>query len=1446
MNLIKQYLYLLIFAVLVAGCDSKDVNSSEDMNNTIASEELNNTIVSEKYFVQDPSRVANADQTVYLRVEHPNLPDKHMSDDIGRKGCDKINYYIDDSLTAIEIGDDMDINVTLYKDGQEIVKASKGQQAVLNEEGQYLLKVCHSGYGYKNMHLPVFINKKSEAQKSPSLIYKASKLAASAQSGGTTLSFNNDCSNTTIQNLDFTHTNLNGINWTGCTVQNNTFDHSSFDMKTNFFGSTFLSNTFIGVTFFPQTLHGIPTFQSNHIKNSLLLAPSFVYKQSAYAANSTDLSNTVFENSHIYSPVFGGTVSYEVYHKPPWYDELLYGLEDAWNVAKTAKFWESVGEAAGIAVAMAGIAIVTDGAGDVAAGPALADALADSSVDIGEDVASDAAGDAGADAGGDAGADIAADTLPSDGEGLTDLSYYDGIEDFDTMNEDDLSSLWDGSDDGSLSSPEDANNICTSSFYNKTLVGTNIVLGGVGLGVSYLKHLQSGSPTSAKFFQKETLTKSIGAAIGMAVDKYKCDNTAELANRNLVAGAEIDTRTILKQIAKSVAISLGIDAISAFAKDVSARDANDEALTTTFAGLEDPNNDISIISAAYGELLVDDNATKFFQAIKRHYLASEISKITAAADPDGLKTGPAKMQQMSLSMQANILDQLKTGGTQSDEYMAIMTDVDFKNCIITTPQFGDLSSFNFEFGDMTDSMIVNSSTSTLPPTIFYLNPLFLSGLTLYGGTYDLQPLLLDSANDDWEDIYLNGSGATIYNAVFNNVVYLDLNNSTLVNTQINLDANYDFDISIKNSKLLNKTEIILPNGGANQNLVFTNDFIGNSNLNFPTNTKVDFTGTKIQNLNECDNFSSDTLKQSCMDYFITTDPTKTVTHSPITSATQNWSYSSLSCQDIMNVGNVDDFFAQATGVDLEGVRFEYSDGCDLTGLLDKVKADVINNTKNLSIDYNITGIKNVYSLNDRLTYDIIIPGMIVDGTNIDGSDSDTGLDLSNKDLRDITFSNLYFIDVNLVGVNFSGATFTNVTFYQPDIEGLDLPMEDVNFSNAIFNNVKFYNEISNSDFSYAVFENSPFILESDPSSSELGTTKISNSIWYGVTGANLCTYVTYETFGTSLIGADLNGCDMTLDGTNSYSNWTLIDANLSHAQLSYVDFSDANLTGADLSDANLTGATFSGTILTNVNWQGAIGVTVQLCDILSTHPDAFGKTLIGADLTQCNIDNFDFTGWDLHDANFTNHDLTNINFANANLKRVNWTDTTGICNVINAYTNQLGESMVGANLNGCTLTDFDFTQWDLRGVNFTGFTLDDINFTNANLQGATLSGYDDSYGITLPTQKDSLRNINWEGVDSTSLCPIVTNNVEALGKTMIGADLSECMDYSTSLYAGWNLTNSILPFDFGGDMTCTNVTNATSYPNGYKEYGFIYSGTTICGSGSVNGLCQNINDGTCQ
>ncbi|GIT98490.1 hypothetical protein TSL1_13110 [Sulfurovum sp. TSL1] len=1509
---------LIASVLLFTGCSSKnnDENSSEDVNNY----EVNSSIITESHFIQDPSRVANANQRVYLAVEHQDMLDTYMSsDDSGEKGCDTIKYYLDDSLKEITVDDDMEINVTIYKDDVEVAKIAKGEKATIDKAGEYVFEVCHSGHGYKDMHLPVFIIPKPVEDNSPSINKKLfqqfvdqniSEEQQHEQAGQiplTNIAFQGDYLCTQYHHemtgLSFIRSDFSGVKMEQCNIHDNIFDHCHFDMKTSFQDSTLNDNNFTGMTFFPQTLHKIPSFSGNNVSNSILMAPSFVYKQDPFNVGKTDLTNTTFKNSQIYSPIFGAEVSYQVYVKPPWYDVLLHGLEDAWDAAKTAKFWENVGEAAGIGIAMAGLAIVTDGVADAAAGPALADALADSTADIVTDVASDTASDAAG--------DTAADELPATGDGLSNLKQYDDVNfdmmedgdagsdvtDYDTVDEFDLGSQWDQYDEISDDEvPEDANaeNICESSYATKALVASKTAMAGIGFGVSYLQQLRSGKPANANFFEETALASSVGAFASVAAGKKWCDEYDKINNRNAVTGKSVVESVLLKQIAKGSAITLGIDAISAYANDLnSILTAEEEKLKEAFAGLKNPNDDITAITTAFAEMLVDDNVTKYFTKIKRHYLGSEISKtatyiennITVAVNDGTIITGPAKIQQMSQSMQKSILEDLKTGGDHNEIASSTVAG-NFINCVITTPKFGNLDGFDVTFGEMNNSMFATYSSESLPSPLFMTE---LNDVSIYGGTYDLGSYTKKDGGR--YGLMLTGSGITIYNAVFNNVTSLNLDKATLSNTRINtnpsdpmFDPTSDNNIPITNSNILNNTIITIPNNGAvQQNIIVSDSNIRNSFLDLPTNSSVDFSGTTIGNLNDCQVFMNDPYPamDNCLGANASNNLTVQFYSQPINSATQIWSNSSLSCQDIANIrvqgnsfGTAEVFFGKASNINLEGVSFKNTDGCVLTGLVDMLHDGNITNSNNLTIDYNIFGIKDVYTFDDRIKYkDIIIHNMIIDASNWSQS-TDGIIDLTNIDMSGFIFSNLTFGEnVDFSGANFSDANFTNVTFSAP----VNITITDVNFSNAHFNNVSFNGTIDHSDYSNAVFENVPVNMGN-------GNAQLTNSKWYGVKGITFCDYLGYDVywsenlniFGTSLAGADLSsGCIFGIDIPTS--GWSLVDSNLSGASFgdntnpdNKVFLKDVNLSGSDLTYANFDNVDFSGAILNgakfrpirdtdllsqlvnndllkDVDWSVEGGA--EICALYNTNPDLLGKRMVGADLNTCNFDDQNLSGWNLSNSIMPDvgYGEINIDFSNADLTGVDW-NQNDMCysKIFQKYKDQLQKSMINANLMDCSYNSdlgYDFSGWDLRRATLPEDSMQSVNFTGANLQKADINYTIVNPNIvTLPTNENSLKNIDWSKQGSADMCDLVTPTyASALGKTLYGVDLSFCtggmypMTYN--YFNGWDLTNAKLPEDFNGDLSCAIVDGASigSTPIGFYQ----------CGPNSTNGQCLQTNFESC-
>ena len=1543
MRLYSTLSTLTILSLLLSGCGGSNNDSIISFNN------MENSIISEEEFNKNPNLIATTKKTVFLQVEHPQMKTEHMSsNDIVEKGCDTITYNIDKAYQTLSLDADMNLNVNIYKDGFQVAQLSAGNSTILTTTGNYKLKICHNGTGYKDMHIPVFIGSAADTAQTAS--YQTSTFTAANVTASGVISIgrtvcNNE--NITLSDLNFTRSDLAGVEWSGCSINNSIFDHTNFDAKTTFKTVNFTNNTFKTVTFFPQTLHGAPTFTGNRVEDSVFLAPSFVYKKDASDAGITDLTNTSFINTKFYSPIFGALIYNEYYKKAPWYDILYHGLEDVWHDAGTAKFWERVGEVTGIAVAMAGLSIISGGTADVAAAPGLADYLADGAEDLGTDIADETTSEEAEAAAQEAAQAAADDNVAQASSAAFDtLSTFDKIEDLDSITQSDLDDTWVEIDEQTQVKDIDFDNpneICKSPFYDKPLIHTNTLLAGVKLGVSYLQHLQNGDTNSSGFFQKDVLVKSIGAVGGMAVDKYMCDNTERLANRNLLLTGEVDTKTILKQIAKSIAISLAVDAAVAFKKDIADTDAKDAQLIDTFSGLKNSSRDIAAITSAYANLLVDNNASNFFQSIKRYHFASQALNTTLDSNETNA-SAPQKLQAMTLKMQEHILQNFTNinGAHPSNEvlasttkgiYDAQMQGVTFTNCLVSAPKFGDTNSSKYIFGDMNNTIIVSSKDTHLPEALFNANQFSFDGMALFGGNYDLYGLYGNKPK-------LHANNIILYDVNLTNLDSLSLTNATLINTHISLSSAKD--VILTNSSLSNYSSINVTQENA-QTIDFTDSVLMQSTLNLAQNTKLNMTRAKIQNLNENN----------------TTSPS---TYSPVGSNTQDWSFSSLTCQDIMNTGSLTTFFAAINSANLQGVHFTYSPTCNLTGLLTLLENKTIDDTSYyLTMDANITGTSE-FTVSDLFKYHVWMPGKNYSNVDV------VSESIVNLDLGRINFSNMKFIDVNISNVDFNGSSFSNVSFNNSD-------MRNLNFANAHFSKVHFETSIFNSNFTNAVFYDSS--IEDSAVYSEVNYEQVPNytigfSNWKDVQGLNLCQLFNKKLLSRDIKGADLSNCTLDVNNYFAYSfvdsnfsnstfsdlfllsagsgsdfsgskfsfgtsgttpvNFTFIDmsntsfkgtiiggaaqlnnsdftnadfsgavvpdsyfdgsnltgANLSGALLIGSDFSGANLTDANLSSANITNITIdSSTTLTNIDWKDIN--SSWLCTQLKSNPSQFGRSLRNANLSGCDLRNFDFSSGNLSGTNFSNAILVGADFSNAQLENTNfsnafltaskfdsavltnadftgvnvssisfanladnalknviWKDTTGFCNVFDnhAYNRDVfGNSMIGANLFECNenlLQQFSFDYMNLNYARLPNLT-SGIVLNNASIQGADLSGITNLTYYQLPWSQNSLKDVKWPRVDFCT--QVVTsfnefaNHTESFGNTLINADLKNCDAESADVdFVAWNLTSTILPLGYEGELSCSDVSNATIFLPGSQQQTF--ADGTYCDGYSYNGTCN--------
>lgn len=113
--------------------------------------------------------------------------------------------------------------------------------------------------------------------------------------------------------------------------------------------------------------------------------------------------------------------------------------------------------------------------------------------------------------------------------------------------------------------------------------------------------------------------------------------------------------------------------------------------------------------------------------------------------------------------------------------------------------------------------------------------------------------------------------------------------------------------------------------------------------------------------------------------------------------------------------------------------------------------------------------------------------------------------------------------------------------------------------------------------------------------------------------------------------------------------------------------------------------------------------------------DLSGSDMRGMDAQQGDIKLCKLHGADLSDSFFYKAALNDNDFTGATM-----------CNIKLEYGYMYDSILVGANLEGASLTfsnlsRSDFSGANLRGVDFTGAALDGVNFTGADLTGAIFS-----------------------------------------------------------------------------------------------------------------------------
>lgn len=185
-----------------------------------------------------------------------------------------------------------------------------------------------------------------------------------------------------------------------------------------------------------------------------------------------------------------------------------------------------------------------------------------------------------------------------------------------------------------------------------------------------------------------------------------------------------------------------------------------------------------------------------------------------------------------------------------------------------------------------------------------------------------------------------------------------------------------------------------------------------------------------------------------------------------------------------------------------------------------------------------------------------------------------------------------------------------------------------------------------------------------------------------------------------LDGADLRGID--LGDAISFSSASLRDGTLVEVDLSGADISAADLRGADLTDATLRDTDLKGAILSRADLTEASLSRAELSGAVLYRTDLTGASLLGATLSAVRtLGKTDFVGVNLTDADLSDATLDDVDFTGANLHDADLTDAT---------------------LRRANFTDVNFSKADLTRADLEQSSLIRVNLFSADLNGCKLHG----------------------------------------------------------------------------------------------------------------------------
>jgi uncharacterized protein YjbI with pentapeptide repeats/cellulose biosynthesis protein BcsQ len=229
--------------------------------------------------------------------------------------------------------------------------------------------------------------------------------------------------------------------------------------------------------------------------------------------------------------------------------------------------------------------------------------------------------------------------------------------------------------------------------------------------------------------------------------------------------------------------------------------------------------------------------------------------------------------------------------------------------------------------------------------------------------------------------------------------------------------------------------------------------------------------------------------------------------------------------------------------------------------------------------------------------------------------------------------------------------------------------------------------------------------DADLSKANLEYMDLSNDSLYGIKAEK--TNLSYA----NLIHVDLHSSDLV---AANLANAGLLNAYLRDASLTNAVLINALLANADLRAAELTGANLSQANLSGAHLNVA---RLRLANL-------GGADLGGSDLTEADLSETNLSGASLSDANLARANLRQANLRDANLARANLRQA-----------NLRAAHLTEAHLRGAVLSEADLSNADLRAAHLNNADLRGADLRNANLIEADLSETNLEDAITINNQE---------------------------------------------------------------------------------------------------------------